>query len=113
MNASDPLLVDYAAERVATVREDIALAGRLLAAPGTDLAEARAMLLRLTVERTFLTAHLSTVADQIARMPASEQDDAVARDLRPLTMAVEDAALALARLRRAVTDIETRIGALR
>ena len=113
MNTSDPLLIDYAAERIATVREDIALAGRLLAAPGTDLAEARAMLLRLTVERTFLTAHLSTVADQIARMPASEQDDAVARDLRPLTMAVEDAALALARLRRAVTDIETRIGVLR
>ncbi|WP_137771948.1 MULTISPECIES: hypothetical protein [unclassified Microbacterium] len=113
MNASDPLLIDYAVERIATVPEDIALAGRVLAAPGMDLAEAGAILLRLTVERTFLTAHLSTVADQIARMPASEQDDAVARDLRPLTMAVEGAALALARLRRAVTDIETRIGALR
>mgnify|MGYP001589791768 CR=1 FL=1 len=113
MSAPDPLLVDHAAERVATARADIALAARLVADPRLDLAEARAVLLRLTVERTFLTAHLSTVADQIARMPEPDQADAVARDLRPLTMAVEGAALALARLRRAVTDIETRIGAFR
>mgnify|MGYP001545223012 CR=1 FL=1 len=113
MNAPDPPLHDYATERVANARADIALAARLVADPGMDLAEARTVLLRLTVERTFLTAHLSTVADRIARMPTVDQSEAVAQELRPLTMAVEGAALALARLRRAVANIETRIGVLR
>lgn len=113
MNEPDPPLHDYATERVVNARADIALAARLVADPGMDLPVARTVLLRLTVERTFLTAHLSSVADQIARMPASDQAEAVDQELRPLTMAVEGGALALAHLRRAVADIETRIGVLR
>jgi len=113
MNVTDSLPVNYAAERVATAHVDIALAARLIVDPEMDLADARAVLQRLTVERTFLTAHLSTVADQVARLPVTEQAEALARDLRPLTLAVESAAIALARLRRAIAEIETKTGAAR
>lgn len=55
----------------------------------------------LMADRAMVSAHLSTVAEQIARSPLVVQPELVAQVMRPLTLAVEQAHLAIARLNAA------------
>lgn len=55
---------------------------------------------RLHEDRAMLTVHMPVITARIAALPASDQDEQVAQALRPLTLAIEQAHLAIARLHR-------------
>lgn len=89
-------------DRLATTADDDA---RVLAIVRGDVASdsdfARRIASRLVENRSFLSIHATSIADAIARLPLENQPEQVAQLLRPVTLGVEQATLALARLRAA------------
>lgn len=66
--------------------------------PDPDGAWRARALASLMADRALLSAQLPAIAEQIARSPQSDQPELVALMLRPITLAVEQAHLAIARL---------------
>lgn len=54
---------------------------------------------RLMESKMLLSAHVPSILDRIAALPLKDQPEQVAGSLRPITLAVEQANLAIARLR--------------
>lgn len=57
-------------------------------------------LTRLMEDKMLLGAHMPNVLERIAHLPIDEQREHVAQALRPITLAIEQANLAIARLHR-------------
>lgn len=58
---------------------------------------------RLIEDRAMLTARVPLIAEGIALLPLDRQDEQVAQTLRPLTLAIEQEHIAIARLRSALS----------
>jgi len=76
-----------------------AVAGGQFNAPQTYL---RRILARLLEDRAMLSGHAALIANQIAAAPFAQQEQLIADRLRPLTLAVERASVAVARLQHAI-----------
>lgn len=89
-------------DRLAVTADD---AARVLAIARGDVAPdsdfGRRVASRLVENRSLLTIHATSIADAIARLPLAQQPEQVAQLLRPVTLGVEQATIALARLRAA------------
>ena len=57
------------------------------------------VLTRLIEDKMLLSAHLPEVLDRIATLPLDQQPQQIAGSLRPMTLAIEQANIAIARLR--------------
>jgi hypothetical protein len=54
---------------------------------------------RLMEDKMLLSAHVPNILDRIAALPLADQPEQIASTLRPITLAVEQANIAIARLR--------------
>jgi hypothetical protein len=91
--------------RLARLREATVTAARVHRNPAASRHTARRALVVLIENRTLVAAHAGTLTEQIITTHApDEQDDLLLALVRPITIAVEEANTAIARLRHTLGE---------